>query len=81
MKYPKGTKFISYDSNVRTILDITKNKYIIGYGKTPILGHYDNNTMSQKVLNSIIEEENCEIIFPHGYQSPLWKVLNGEEID
>lgn len=46
--------------------------------KTDILGkeyHHRGYNLTEKAFNE------CKIVLDYGYQSPLWKVLNGEEIE
>lgn len=54
------------------------DRILITQIKTDILGNtYESRgyRLTEKAFNE------CKIVLDYGYQSPLWKVLNGEEIE
>lgn len=76
---PDGTILRSEktDSHITTMYG--KKRYQeVGRGKLPKKNHWDDIDDLRGEDRFVHSSE--EIIYPYGYQSPLWKVLNGEEV-
>ena len=57
----------------------TQEIVIVNY-KGEKVEHSSDQTTAVITIDEIVTE-NYDIIIPYGYQTPLWKVLNGESIE
>ena len=78
-KYPVGTILEEPNKGFRIILGYWEKGYIIGYDKNAKIGDAINNELHTDSVNDIVNNLGTKVILPYGYQTPLWKVLNGEE--
>lgn len=73
-KYPVGTKFLFKDEVWGEVKEVEVNNfgdkiYRVLWKDGPATTGEDDKTVIRDMT---------KIIYPHGYQTPLWRVLNGE---
>lgn len=78
-KYPVGTILEQYDDGIRIILGYWRDGYVVGYNKNAKIGDAINNKLSTGMINDLVDNHEVKVILPYGYNTPLWRVLNGEE--
>lgn len=74
-KYPVGTKFVRSIYNESFVIDKhNHDKYHVIWNNGKHNLYYMNSV-------DILEYPDWTIIIPHGYSTPLWRVLNGEDVE
>lgn len=75
--YPDEIKDTQIPYNTEGVVDFISVPYI---ETTPSASYGGLGSFATQTVKSVaVKKEHLDI--PHGYQSPLWKVLNGEEVD
>lgn len=76
-KLPVGTvvEYIGAGGKTWQYHILSGNRYMLTRTDTEYFQIFDNLEDF-----TIVENVGVKVIIPYGYQSPLWKVLNGEEL-